>query len=130
MKTGIYFLIQSLFFSILLIIVFFNKKRLETTENKIYSFLIITSLVEIVLELILDTIMPVYTTNLLLSTFIAKTYCVAIAVWLSLLITYVCVITLAQKNKSENKKLIKQVFALITIISTLLIYVSPIHMST
>lgn len=127
MKTGIYFLIQSLFFSILLIIVFFNKKRLETTENKIYSYLIITSLIEIILELILDTIMPVYTSNLLLSTFIAKTYCVAIAVWLSLLITYVCVITLAQKNKSENKKLIKQVFALITIISTLLIYVSPIN---
>ena len=71
--------------------------------------------------------MPVYTSNLLLSTFIAKTYCVAIVVWLSLLITYVCVITLAQKNKSENKKLIKQVFALITIISTLLIYVSPIN---
>ena len=127
MKTGIYFLIQSLFFSILLIVVFFNKKRLETTENKIYSYLIITSLIEIILELILDTIMPVYTSNLLLSTFIAKTYCVAIAVWLSLLITYVCVITLAQKNKSENKKLIKQVFALITIISTLLIYVSPIN---
>ena len=127
MKTGIYFLIQSLFFSILLIIVFFNKKRLETTENRIYSYLIITSLIEIILELILDTIMPVYTSNLLLSTFIAKTYCVVIAVWLSLLITYVCVITLAQKNKSENKKLIKQVFALITIISTLLIYVSPIN---
>ena len=127
MKTGIYFLIQSLFFSILLIIVFFNKKRLETTENKIYSYLIITSLVEIILELVLDTIMPVYTSNLFLSTFIAKTYCVTIAVWLSILITYVCVITLAQKNKSENKKLIKQVFVLITIISTLLIYVSPIN---
>ena len=127
MKTGIYFLIQSLFFSILLIIVFFNKKRLETTENRIYSYLIITSLIEIILELILDTIMPVYTLNMLISTFIAKTYCVTIAVWLSLLITYVCVITLAQKNKSENKKLIKQVFAIITIISTLLIYVSPIN---
>ena len=50
MKTGIYFLIQSLFFSILLIIVFFNKKRLETTENRIYSYLIITSLIEIILE--------------------------------------------------------------------------------
>lgn len=126
MKTGIYFLIQSLFFSILLIIVFFNKKRLETTENKIYSFLIITSLVEIVLELILDTIMPVYTTNLLLSTFIAKTYCVAILIWLSLLITYVCVITLSQKHKTDNKIVIKHTFILITIISALLIYVSPI----
>jgi len=127
MKTGIYFLIQSLFFSILLIIVFFNKKRLETTENKIYSFLIITSLIEIVMELVLDTIMPRYTSNILLSTFIAKTYCIAILVWLSLLITYVCVVTIVQKNKTENKYIIKQTFILITLISALLIYVSPIN---
>lgn len=127
MKTGIYFLIQSLFFSILLIIIYFNKKRLNTTENKIYSCLIITSLVEIILELILDVIMPVYTSNLLLSTFIAKTYCVVILIWLSLLITYVCVVTLEEKKKNENKKTIKNIFMAITIISALLVYVSPIN---
>lgn len=127
MKTGIYFLIQSLFFSILLIIIYFNKKRLNTTENKIYSCLIITSLVEIILELILDVIMPIYTSNILLSTFIAKTYCVVILIWLSLLITYVSVVTLEEKNKNNNKKIIKNVFIAITIISTLLIYISPIY---
>ena len=82
MKTGIYFLIQSLFFSILLIIIYFNKKRLNTTENKIYSCLIVTSVVEIVIELLLDVIMPVYTSNILLSSFLAKTYCVVILIWL------------------------------------------------
>ena len=109
MKTGIFFLIQSLFFSILLIIIYFNKKRLETTENKIYSCLIMTSLVEIILELVLDLIMPVYMSNILLSTLIAKTYCVVILIWLSLLITYVSVITLVQKNKNDNKKIIKSI---------------------
>jgi signal transduction histidine kinase len=127
MKTGIYFLIQSLLFSILLIIIYFNKKRLETTENKIYSCLIMTSVIEIILELVLDIIMPVYTSNILLSTFIAKTYCVVILIWLSLLITYVTIITIVQKNKTENKKIIKSIFILITIISALLIYVSPIN---
>ena len=127
MKTGIYFLIQSFFFSILLIIVYFNKKRLETTENKIYSYLIITSLVEILLELILDILMPVYKKYILLSTFIAKTYCVAILVWLSLLITYVTFITVTQKTKQENKKTIKNTLIVITIISTILIYISPIN---
>lgn len=127
MKTGIYFLIQSLFFSILLIIIYFNKKRLNTTENKIYSCLIVTSVVEIVIELLLDVIMPVYTSNILLSSFLAKTYCVVILIWLSLLITYVSVVTLEEKKKNDNKKTIKNIFITITIVSALLVYISPIN---
>ena len=99
MKTGIYFLIQSLFFSVLLIVVYFNKKRLENLETKIYSYLIITSVIELLLEFVLDAIMPIYEKNILLSTFLAKTYCVVILVWLSLLINYVTSISLILKTK-------------------------------
>ena len=126
MKTGIYFLIQSLFFSVLLIVVYFNKKRLENLETKIYSYLIITSVIELLLELVLDAIMPIYEKNILLSTFLAKTYCVVILVWLSLLINYVTSISLILKNKSENIELVNKIYIIITIINSLLIYVLPI----
>lgn len=126
MKTGIYFLIQSLFFSVLLIVVYFNKKRLENLETKIYSYLIITSVIELLLEFVLDAIMPIYEKNILLSTFLAKTYCVVILVWLSLLINYVTSISLILKNKSENIELVNKIYIIITIINSLLIYVLPI----
>ena len=126
MKTGIYFLIQSLFFSVLLIVVYFNKKRLENLETKIYSYLIITSVIELLLELVLDAIMPIYEKNILLSTFLAKTYCVVILVWLSLLINYVTSISLILKNKSDNIELVNKIYIIITIINSLLIYVLPI----
>lgn len=127
MKTGIYFLIQSLFFSVLLIVVYFNKKRLENLETKIYSYLIITSVIELLLEFVLDAIMPIYEKNILLSTFLAKTYCVVILVWLSLLINYVTSISLILKNKSENIELVNKIYIIITIINSLLIYVLPIN---
>ena len=127
MKTGIYFLIQSLFFSVLLIVVYFNKKRLENLEAKIYSYLIITSVIELLLEFVLDAIMPIYEKNILLSTFLAKTYCVVILVWLSLLINYVTSISLILKNKSENIELVNKIYIIITIINSLLIYVLPIN---
>ena len=126
MKTGIYFLIQSLFFSVLLIIVYFNKKRLENLETKIYSYLIITSVIELLLELVLDAIMPIYEKNIPLSTFLAKTYCVVILVWLSLLINYVTSISLILKNKNKNMELVNKIYIIITIINSLLIYVLPI----
>ena len=44
MSVGISFTLCSFFFIALLTIVFFSKKRLVSTENKIYSYIILTSL--------------------------------------------------------------------------------------
>ena len=41
MYTGIYFLIEAIFYSILLIFVYFRKKVFKSKENKVYSALII-----------------------------------------------------------------------------------------
>lgn len=127
MKTGIYFLIQSLFFSILLFVIYFNKKRIKNLENKIYTYLIITSLVELILELVLDTIMPVYKENLILSTLLAKTYCATIMIWLTLLISYVTSISLVLKQKTENIKTIKTLYTIFALVNIFAIYLLPIN---
>lgn len=127
MKTGIYFLIQSLFFACLLVIVYFNKKRLENLETRIYSYLIITSLIELLLELLLDIIMPTYQTSMFISTFLAKTYCVVIIIWLSLLINYVTSISLILKHKQKHLNSAKIFYIIIAAISSLLIYALPIN---
>lgn len=127
MKTGIYFLLQSLFFSTLLAIIYYNKKRIKNLENKIYTNLIIISLVEIILELVLDTIMPVYKENLILSTILAKTYCATIMIWLTLLISYVTSVSLVLKEKSENIKTAKTLYTIFALVNILAIYLLPIN---
>jgi len=127
MTTGIYFLLQSIFFSVLLTIIYFNKKRIKNLENKIYTYLVITSLVELIMELILDTIMPIYNEKIILSTLIAKTYCATIMIWLTLLISYVTSISLVLKKKTENIKTIKTIFTTFAIINILAIYLLPIN---
>ena len=44
MSTGIFFLVEAIAYMLLLIIVYFNKKRLKNEENKIYIFLVIVAI--------------------------------------------------------------------------------------
>ena len=54
MSTGKFFLFEALIYLLLLVVVFFSKRRLRNLENKIYSYLIVIALIELVLEIILD----------------------------------------------------------------------------
>jgi len=126
MKTGIYFLVQSLLFTILLMVVYFNKKRIDNIDNRIYENLIIVSLIEITLELFLDIIMPHYEKVMILSVFLAKTYCATIALWLALISMYVTIVTLIQKNKEQMQTITKKIYKVIGLTSIILIYILPI----
>ena len=66
MNYNMFFTITSLFYSILLIAVYFSKKRLNNFENKIYSLLIITNLFGILIE-ISSVFIFLYTDNIVLN---------------------------------------------------------------
>ena len=51
MSSGNFLTIGSVFYSLLLITVFFSKKRLKTLENKIYSMLIICNFIGLILAI-------------------------------------------------------------------------------
>ena len=51
MNVGFTFSVVSLFYSILLTIIFFSKERLITLENKVYSWAIIANLIGIILAI-------------------------------------------------------------------------------
>ena len=51
MGTGISFIMLTLVYNILLICVYFYKKRLNTIENKIYKLLIVSNFIGILLEI-------------------------------------------------------------------------------
>ena len=55
MQNGIFFSIISLFYSILIIIVFFWRKRFESEENDVYKKLLIINLVGLIIEIFIGT---------------------------------------------------------------------------
>ena len=125
MSTGIFFLIQSIFYIVLLAIIFFSKKNLETEENKVYKFLIIVTILESILEIILDYVGPLYREIPFISYSIAKIYCVFITLWNCLLCTYVVIVSIKMKKK-EKFLWIKNILFGLSIIFGILTLVLPL----
>ena len=98
MGTGIFFLLEAIFYMVLLMIIYFNKPRFKKKENKMYSFLIIVAILELLTELSLDIVGPQYQTIKFVSYFIAKLYCVLLLLWITMLCAYVVMISLNMKT--------------------------------
>ena len=105
-SSGTIFLsIASLAFISLLIIVYFTKERVITSENKVFTKLIIISLLS---ELYI-TLMPIDLT-IPLFVFSLKFYLIFVILWLSYFMEYVFIITRNKKDrvlidyKKEYKK--------------------------
>lgn len=126
MSTGIFFLFQSTFYILLLTIIFFRKKNFESEENNMYKWLIATTLVETILEIVLDFFGPLYNDLPFISYPIAKLYCVLITLWNCFLCTYVVIISI--KMKQKNKLLWFKNFTLILAgIFSLLTFILPLE---
>ena len=126
MGTGIFFLLEAIFYMVLLMIIYFNKPRLKTKDNNVYSFLIVVAILELLTELFLDIIGPKYQTLGFLSVFIAKLFCVLLLLWITTLCSYVVMVSFDMKNKQEKFEKVKKIFYVIFIINMIAIFVLPI----
>ena len=126
MGTGIFFLLEAIFYMVLLMIIYFNKPRLKTKDNNVYSFLIVVAILELLTELFLDIIGPKYQTLGFLSVFVAKLFCVLLLLWITTLCSYVVMVSFDMKNKQEKFEKVKKIFYVIFIINMIAIFVLPI----
>ena len=126
MGTGIFFLLEAIFYIVLLMIIYFNKPRLKTKDNNVYSFLIVVAILELLTELFLDIIGPKYQTLGFLSVFVAKLFCVLLLLWITTLCSYVVMVSFDMKNKQEKFEKVKKIFYVIFIINMIAIFVLPI----
>ena len=101
MYTGIFFSIEALFYLGLLLLAYFKKKVFKSRENKIYSILVIVTFIELLTEIILDIVGPLYQAIPKISYSVAKIYCIFIILWNCLLCTYVFLVALKMKNKER-----------------------------
>ena len=103
MNVGIAFTFASLFYIILLLIVFFSKTRIARRENKIYSYLIITSLVGVVVGLGTWFFMQNMNEYPLFNIIFSRLYLVYLITWLSVFCLYTIVITFPKLNYEKWK---------------------------
>ena len=112
MGTGIYFPMAALPFSILLIILFFAKKHLNTNETKIYRNLIIINLLCIISELLCTYASIIYNQYTLISNIIYKSYLIGLLLYVYEFVIYVTTI------QDKNIKKISKIFLLVSIFMT------------
>ena len=113
MSVGISFTMCSFFFIALLNIVFFKKERFNTLENKIYSYLILTSLFGTIIGVPCYYFMKYKEIFGVFNIITSKLYLVYLVMWLMIFTMYILLITVKNINKS---KLIKNIFAITTIL--------------
>ena len=133
MNPYIAYPICSCFYSILLIILFFTKKRIKTTENSIFSFVLIFNFFALIGELLCYIGVDIYNQNRLLSMLILKTYVVLLLIWVLIYNVYNMLIT----NKNYGKpgfdadkyvsKLIKYTY-FFSIVLSIIMYIIPLYM--
>lgn len=98
-NSTIFFTIASLFYSILLIIAYFSKDKIQTLENKVYSKLIIINFVGIILELFCTIFAGYVSSYLLFYTILNKLFLIELIIWCSVFSIYVFLISSRKEKK-------------------------------
>ena len=126
MQNGIFFSIISLLYSVMTIIIFFKKEKNKTSENKIYSMLLITNLIGLLIEIFPTTLAIRGIINVsegVLKLFL-KLILVYICSWTLLFTYYVVIVSIKNEN---TKKLLKSIGIVTGLTSDVLFLMLPIE---
>ena len=126
MNYNMFFTITSLFYSILLIAVYFSKKRLNNFENKIYSLLIITNLFGILIE-ISSVFIFLYTDNIVLNYLVPRFILIYFVSWLLLFMVYVIYISFYETKKNTDGNKLANYFIYIYILVVIALLLLPLY---
>lgn len=122
------FTIYSLFYSLLINIVYFSSKRLRSIENKIFEKIMLTNFVGVLLAIGSYFTIKNIDRFELLNTFISKGYIVYLLTWLTLFSVYIFVISIkdGKYKKSEVNKIIN-LFGILYLIFLIIIIIKPLY---
>ena len=127
MYTGIYFLIEAIFYSVLLLIVYFRKQVYKSKENKVYSILVGVSFFELLLEFVLDIVGPMYQTIPKVSYFVARFYSLVVELWITILLCYVLFVCLNIRKKDKYIPMVRNTAIVLMIIFATLNFILPLN---
>ena len=122
------FTIYSLFYSLLINIVYFSSKRLRSIENKIFEKIMLTNFVGVLLAIGSYFTIKNIDRFELLNTFVSKGYIVYLLTWLTLFSVYIFVNSIKEgkDKKSEVNKIIN-LFGILYLIFLIIIIIKPLY---
>lgn len=117
---------------LLLLFVYFSKKRINNYENRIYKYILITNLIGQILHISCFFTIAYMDSLSLLNLIITKLYLVYLLVWILLIVIYILVISYIDVRQTDTKKkkifnqIIRFLFVMI-ILSITMVVVLPIY---
>lgn len=120
-------ILGSIIYSIGLIIVYFSKPHITTTENRIFSVLIITNLIGLILELTnYFTVLNIEQIPFI-NYFVSKLYLLYLITFIVIFTYYVIYISYKEKIENERLKIVKTIGICFLWICTIMIFILPIE---
>lgn len=121
-----YFTVCSLFYSALLLFVYFSKKRKNNLIEKTYSGMVISTFVGLVLAILCAITVKNYKAIPEINFVISRLYLVYLIVWISLFTLYIIYISFSIEENSKKHKMIKNIMFIVGLLLTVLVFVLPL----
>src|SRR5574344_655765 len=103
MANAVFFQICSIFYSLLIILVYFSKPRFKSIENNIYSKLIIINFVGLILD-VLCYFAAINISNPFIVIMLCRAMLIYLLTWIMLMTIYIYVISVVINKKSSMIK--------------------------
>lgn len=125
MSIGLSYVIASVIFSVLVAIVYFSKKRLNSVENRIYKYILLTSIGGCLVAFPTYFITIKYPNINWLEELVPKFYLIYLITWVLLLTCYVIILT-TEKKQEKVFELIKKIMTYIIFGVSIITLILPI----
>ena len=124
------FSICSFIFVLMFIIFYFSKERLNTLDTKMYSCILVTNIIGIMIDVFGYFVFKIYGSESFISILISKFYLVYYFLWAYFFLLYIFVISFREKTEYLlQKKFTKPSIILTSIIISLTILITPIQIT-
>ncbi len=127
MNYFLYFTISASLILVLLMIVYFSKKKLDTVENKIYSMLMILTLLGAAIEVSMLGTAKIMDTMPLVNTLAAKGYLLVIEAWVFVLCFYTFYVTTKKYRNRHKQEKVFGILLIIYLICAAVTWILPIY---
>ena len=122
------FTVYSLFYSVLLNIVYFARKRLVTFENKVFEKIMVTNLIGVILAIGSYFTIVNIDKYPIFNVIVSKGYIVYLLTWITLFSVYIFAISVDEnKNKKKRLNRIIKCFSILYIIFLIIIIIKPLY---
>ena len=124
------FSICSFIFVLMFIIFYFSKERLNTLDTKMYSYILVTNIIGIMIDVFGYFIFKIYGSESFISIVVSKFYLVYYFLWAYFFLLYIFVISFREKSEYLlQKKFTKTIIILTSLFICLIILIMPIQIT-